>query len=88
MDRTIAQQSTYVDRVKDFSSAIINLIDKDGNVLLLEWNDGMNALLTDPAAFAGTEHDKDDITAAFVTINALMTLMAAGHRTNLYNLKK
>ena len=88
MDRTISQQSTFVDRVKNFATGLTDLIDKDGNVLLLEWNGGMNALLTDPAAFAGTEHDKADITAAFVSINALMTLMDAGHRDNLYNVKK
>jgi len=74
MDRTLAQQSTYIDRCKNFATALTDLIDKDGNVLLLEWNGGMNSLLTDPAAFAGTENDKADITAMMVTLNAFMTM--------------
>ena len=88
MDRTITQQSTYVDKLKNFATSMVNLLDRDGNVLLREWNGGMNALLTDPAAFAGTPHDKDDVTALLVTLNALMTLMDAGHRDNLYNMAK
>jgi len=88
MDRTIAQQSTYVDRVANFATALTELLDKEGNVLQLEWNGGMDALLTDEAAFAGTPHNKADVTAVFVTLEALMTLMSQGHRDNLYNMRK
>ena len=88
MSRTVSQQSTYVDKVADLATKLADLIDQDANGLLLDWDQGMNNLLTDPAAFAGTEYDKAKVTAMMVTINALFTLMEAGHRTNIYNIKK
>lgn len=88
MSRTISQQSTYVDKVANLATSLAQLIDGDGNELLLDWNQGMNNLLTDAGAFAGTEYDKTKVTAMMVTINALFTLMEAGHRTNIYDMKK
>lgn len=88
MSRTISQQSTYVDKVANFATALADLIDSDANLLLLDWNQGMNNLLTDPEAFAGTEYDKAKVTAVMVTIGALNDLMDAGHRTNIYDMKK
>ena len=88
MNRTTAQQSTYIDRVKDFATRLSDLIDKDGNVLLIEWNAGMSALLTDAKAFSGTEDSKESVTAVMVTLIALFDLMGKGHRDNLYNVRK
>jgi hypothetical protein len=88
MNRTIPQQSTYVDHVANLATALANLIDEDAHALLLDWFQGMNNLLTDPAAFAGTEYDKAKVTAMMTTIGALNSLMDAGHRTNIYDMKK
>ena len=88
MNRTLSQQSTYVDKLADLATSLASTLDGDANVLLLDWNQGMNDLLTDPAAFAGTEYDKAKVTAMMVTVNALFELLGTGHRTNIYAMKK
>ncbi len=84
----VAKQLNFVSRAIEVSERIVAAHD-DLAALVEEYNalDYGNVLL--PAAFAGDSRHLsiNDVVALMVTYAALETVMDAGHRTNLLNMK-
>ena len=88
MANTTQDRSTFIDKVRNVTTSISLAVDEDGAALRKDWDAGYSTWITE-ADFAGMEGiTKADITAMFVTLDALNTLFAAGHRTNILKVKK
>jgi hypothetical protein len=82
---TVSQQSDHVTKVKDISTALLDLATR-ANGLQDDWNylDLSNEL--DEENCQG--HTVAEIAAFYTTLTALQALLAAGHGTNLAKLRR
>ena len=88
MANTTQDRSTFIDKVRNVATSLSLAVDEDGSALRKDWDAGYSSWITE-ADFAGIEGiTKADITAMFVTLDALNTLFGLGHRTNILKVKK
>jgi hypothetical protein len=83
----VAQDSDWISRYRQATTAWLHALDGllalNGQYVALDYG---NSLTEEDFAGANSDVDKEDITAAVASIDAINTLVRSGHATNLYTL--
>jgi len=89
MANTLNDRKTFIDELRNVATALSLAVDEDGAALRKDWDAGYSTWISDITDFEGIEGiEKADVTALFVTLDALNTLFGQGHRTNILKMKK